>query len=197
MITVTSNIKTVDFFLFSRCEKPLNFAFLSCFLVKRQTIFSKLRDRKFLVLTFCISLSNSCTVLSADLDTLRRGRAHLHQFQRLIYKRLMNFWWLIHQLPLLEWTQRKAHRSCLLVFFPTNLYHFRKMEKAFNLYIYVDICLLVLEVYIQVSTYQFPCYDKNESFFALPLGLKQHFCYYTTAKSLWTLSFRFCQVSCK
>ena len=58
------------------------------------------------------------------------------------------------------------------------------MDKTCNLWICVDKCLLDLEVCSQVLTYLSPCYDKTESFTALPPGLELHLCCCTISKSL-------------
>ena len=88
-------------------------------------------------------------------------------------------------------SENNERSTSLLYFVHTNLYHLRKMVKTCSLQVCVDICLLDLVEYIQVSTYIPPCYDENELFFALLPGLEQHPCCCTTSKSLWTQSFRF------
>ena len=59
------------------------------------------------------------------------------------------------------------------------------MVKTCNLQVFVDINLLDLIEYIQVSIYIYtPCYDETELFFALLPGLEQHPCCCTASKSL-------------
>ena len=48
--------------------------------------------------------------------------------------------------------------------FHTNPYRFRKKDKTCNLWICVDICLLHLEVCVEVLTYLSSCCDETESF---------------------------------
>ena len=75
------HIKTIDFFLVVRCEKALNFAFWSLFLVEKHGHILKNAKSILSSLNFCLSVSNShlvCVLVLASLDTLRRSRAGLH-----------------------------------------------------------------------------------------------------------------------
>ena len=134
-VKITVHTETVDGLLFFRCEKaPFRIlVFVTCRMIWPNS--------QFLVIFYvCLEVSRnrcqipiSCAVLLAYIDILKMGKAVLHQFQRSIYIYLMIFRWTSHHLQLFGWTQSKVHQSCLLVFFSSNLYQFRKMINIYKM----------------------------------------------------------------
>ena len=134
-VTITVHIETVDCLLFFRCEKaPFRIlVFVPCRMIWPNFQFSVIFYVWLEVSRNRCQIPFSCAVLLAYLHILKLGKAGLHQFQRSIYIYLMIFWWTSHHLQLFGWTQSKVHQSCLLVFFNSNIYQFRKMINIYKL----------------------------------------------------------------